>query len=113
MTKKLTTSSQKKAGANATVTICHTRTRDVATHTRRADILVVAKCLASGYPISAASRRSCRAGFATRASPDAERRLVSKARFPTIRCIFGSERSPITGRRSSPGPAESDLPATP
>ncbi len=28
--------------ANATVTWCHTRTRDLATHTRRADILVVA-----------------------------------------------------------------------
>jgi len=33
---------QKKAGANATVTVCHTRTRDMAEHTRRADILVVA-----------------------------------------------------------------------
>jgi methylenetetrahydrofolate dehydrogenase (NADP+)/methenyltetrahydrofolate cyclohydrolase len=33
---------QKAAGANATVTICHTRTRDVAFHTRRADILIVA-----------------------------------------------------------------------
>jgi methylenetetrahydrofolate dehydrogenase (NADP+)/methenyltetrahydrofolate cyclohydrolase len=33
---------QKKAGANATVTVCHTRTRDMAAHTRRADILVVA-----------------------------------------------------------------------
>jgi len=33
---------QKKAGANATVTVCHTRTRDMAFHTRRADILIVA-----------------------------------------------------------------------
>jgi len=33
---------QKKAGANATVTICHTGTRDLAYHTRRADILIVA-----------------------------------------------------------------------
>jgi len=33
---------QKKAGANATVTVCHTRTRDMAEHTRRADILIVA-----------------------------------------------------------------------
>ncbi len=33
---------QKKTGANATVTVCHTRTRDVAAHTRRADILIVA-----------------------------------------------------------------------
>lgn len=33
---------QKAKGANATVTICHTRTRDMAFHTRRADILIVA-----------------------------------------------------------------------
>jgi methylenetetrahydrofolate dehydrogenase (NADP+)/methenyltetrahydrofolate cyclohydrolase len=33
---------QKRPGANATVTICHTGTRDMAFHTRRADILIVA-----------------------------------------------------------------------
>ena len=33
---------QKAKGANSTVTICHTATKDVATHTRRADILIVA-----------------------------------------------------------------------
>ena len=33
---------QKQDGANATVTICHTRTKDMAFHTRRADILIVA-----------------------------------------------------------------------
>jgi methylenetetrahydrofolate dehydrogenase (NADP+)/methenyltetrahydrofolate cyclohydrolase len=33
---------QKEEGANATVTICHTGTRDMAFHTRRADILIVA-----------------------------------------------------------------------
>ena len=33
---------QKKDGANATVTICHTRTKDMGFHTRRADILIVA-----------------------------------------------------------------------
>lgn len=33
---------QKGIGANATVTIVHTRTRDLATHCRRADILIVA-----------------------------------------------------------------------
>ncbi len=33
---------QKKPNANATVTICHTRTRDLASHTRRADIIVAA-----------------------------------------------------------------------
>ncbi len=33
---------QKQRGANSTVTICHTRTRNMAEHTRRADILIVA-----------------------------------------------------------------------
>ncbi len=33
---------QKNDRANATVTICHTRTRDMGAHTRQADILVVA-----------------------------------------------------------------------
>ncbi len=33
---------QKQKGANATVTICHTGTVDMAFHTRRADILIVA-----------------------------------------------------------------------
>jgi methylenetetrahydrofolate dehydrogenase (NADP+)/methenyltetrahydrofolate cyclohydrolase len=33
---------QKAPGANATVTICHTKTRDIPFHTRRADILIVA-----------------------------------------------------------------------
>jgi methylenetetrahydrofolate dehydrogenase (NADP+)/methenyltetrahydrofolate cyclohydrolase len=33
---------QKQPGANATVTLCHTATRDLPSHTRAADILVVA-----------------------------------------------------------------------
>ena len=33
---------QKARGANATVTICHSATRDIAAHTRRADILIAA-----------------------------------------------------------------------
>ena len=33
---------QNGAGADATVTICHSRTRDLTVHTRRADILIVA-----------------------------------------------------------------------
>jgi methylenetetrahydrofolate dehydrogenase (NADP+) / methenyltetrahydrofolate cyclohydrolase len=33
---------QKAKGANATVTVCHTRTKDVKFHTLRADILIVA-----------------------------------------------------------------------
>ncbi len=37
---------QKKRGANATVTFCHTATRDLASHTRNADIVIVAV----GYP---------------------------------------------------------------
>ncbi|MAF11368.1 bifunctional methylenetetrahydrofolate dehydrogenase/methenyltetrahydrofolate cyclohydrolase FolD [Candidatus Poribacteria bacterium] len=33
---------QRKEGSNATVTVCHTRTPDMAVHTRQADILIVA-----------------------------------------------------------------------
>ena len=33
---------QKKEGANATVTVCHTGTQDISFHTKRADILIVA-----------------------------------------------------------------------
>ncbi len=33
---------QKRASGNATITLCHTRTKDVAFHTRRADILIAA-----------------------------------------------------------------------
>ena len=33
---------QKGPGANATVTLCHTKTKDIAFHTRRADILIAA-----------------------------------------------------------------------
>jgi methylenetetrahydrofolate dehydrogenase (NADP+)/methenyltetrahydrofolate cyclohydrolase len=33
---------QKGAGANATVTLCHSATRDIAAHCRRADILIAA-----------------------------------------------------------------------
>jgi methylenetetrahydrofolate dehydrogenase (NADP+)/methenyltetrahydrofolate cyclohydrolase len=33
---------QKGRGANATVTICHSATRDIAAHCRRADILIAA-----------------------------------------------------------------------
>jgi methylenetetrahydrofolate dehydrogenase (NADP+)/methenyltetrahydrofolate cyclohydrolase len=37
---------QKNPGANATVTICHTHTHDLAKHTRQADILIIA----AGHP---------------------------------------------------------------
>ena len=33
---------QKRGGANATVTVCHTGTKDISFHTKRADILIVA-----------------------------------------------------------------------
>ncbi len=33
---------QKSSSGNATVTICHTRTKDIAAHTRRADIVIAA-----------------------------------------------------------------------
>jgi methylenetetrahydrofolate dehydrogenase (NADP+)/methenyltetrahydrofolate cyclohydrolase len=38
---------QNRPGANATVTVCHSATRDLAEHTRRADVLIVAAGRAS------------------------------------------------------------------
>ncbi|OQX09737.1 MAG: bifunctional 5,10-methylene-tetrahydrofolate dehydrogenase/5,10-methylene-tetrahydrofolate cyclohydrolase [Desulfobulbaceae bacterium A2] len=38
---------QKRKGGDATVTLCHTRSKDMAFHTRRADILVVAAGVAN------------------------------------------------------------------
>ncbi len=38
---------QKREGGNATVTLCHTRTRDMDFHTKRADILIVAAGVAN------------------------------------------------------------------
>jgi methylenetetrahydrofolate dehydrogenase (NADP+)/methenyltetrahydrofolate cyclohydrolase len=38
---------QKAPGANATVTVVHTRTKDMAFHTKRADILIVAAGVAN------------------------------------------------------------------
>lgn len=38
---------QKRDGGNATVTLCHTRTKDMDYHTRRADILIVAAGVAN------------------------------------------------------------------
>jgi methylenetetrahydrofolate dehydrogenase (NADP+)/methenyltetrahydrofolate cyclohydrolase len=38
---------QKRSGGNATVTLCHTRTRDMDFHTKRADILIVAAGVAN------------------------------------------------------------------
>jgi len=40
---------QKAKGANATVTICHTATKDIAFHTKRADILIVAAGRPKGH----------------------------------------------------------------
>ncbi|MFH7325194.1 bifunctional methylenetetrahydrofolate dehydrogenase/methenyltetrahydrofolate cyclohydrolase FolD [Desulfurivibrio sp. C05AmB] len=33
---------QKRAAGNATITLCHTRTKDIAAHTKRADIIIAA-----------------------------------------------------------------------
>ena len=38
---------QKRDGGNATVTLCHTRTKDMDFHTKRADILIVAAGVAN------------------------------------------------------------------
>ena len=51
---------QKAKHANATVTICHSRTRDLAAHCRRADILIAAMGVASDSRKTSVNRRASR-----------------------------------------------------
>jgi methylenetetrahydrofolate dehydrogenase (NADP+)/methenyltetrahydrofolate cyclohydrolase len=80
---------QKRPGANATVTVCHTGTPDLAEHTRRADILVAAM----GRP-RAITAEMVRAGAVVidvgvnavaDASKKSGRRLVGDVDFDAVR----------------------------
>jgi methylenetetrahydrofolate dehydrogenase (NADP+) / methenyltetrahydrofolate cyclohydrolase len=50
---------QKAKGANSTVTICHTRTKDTAFHTKRADILIVAAGVPNAVTVDMVKPGSC------------------------------------------------------
>jgi methylenetetrahydrofolate dehydrogenase (NADP+)/methenyltetrahydrofolate cyclohydrolase len=90
---------QKAAGANATVTICHTRTRDIAAHTRRADILIVA-----AGKVNAVTANMVKPGAVVidvgvneiGRSPDGKRRLVGDVDFEPVSKI-ASAITPVPG----------------
>jgi methylenetetrahydrofolate dehydrogenase (NADP+)/methenyltetrahydrofolate cyclohydrolase len=92
--------SNKAEGANATVTICHTRTPDIAAYTRTADIVV----MAAGHP-NTLTADMVRAGVVvidvgTNRIEDPSRkrgwRLVGDADFPAIKEI-ASWITPVPG----------------
>lgn len=90
---------QKAAGANATVTVCHTRTKDIASHTRRADILIVA----AGVP-NAVTGDMVKPGAVvidvgvneTGRTPEGKRILVGDVDFKSV-CEVASAITPVPG----------------
>jgi methylenetetrahydrofolate dehydrogenase (NADP+)/methenyltetrahydrofolate cyclohydrolase len=91
---------QKEPGANATVTICHTGTRDLAYHTRQADIVVAA----AGVP-NAITADMVRAGavvidVGNNRVPDATRkngyRMVGDVDFDALKEVAGAI-TPVPG----------------
>lgn len=85
--------SNKMSGGNATVTICHTGTRDLASFTRQADILVIA----AGRPKTITADMVRPGAFVvdvgTNRLEDASRergwRLVGDADYPAVRDVAG------------------------
>jgi methylenetetrahydrofolate dehydrogenase (NADP+)/methenyltetrahydrofolate cyclohydrolase len=80
---------QKRPGANATVTVCHTGTPDLAEHTRRADILVAAIGRAGAITADMVRAGAVVIDVGTNAVPDATkksgRRLVGDVDFAAVR----------------------------
>ncbi|MEX0785357.1 MAG: tetrahydrofolate dehydrogenase/cyclohydrolase catalytic domain-containing protein [Dehalococcoidia bacterium] len=79
---------QKRAGANATVTVCHTGTPDLAEHTLRADILVAAMGRAAAITADMVREGAVVIDVGTNAIPDASRktgtRLVGDVDFAAV-----------------------------
>ncbi len=80
---------QKREGANATVTVCHTGTPDLAEHTRRADILVAAMGRAGTITADMVREGAVVIDVGTNPIPDATkksgRRLVGDVDFEAVR----------------------------
>ena len=84
---------QKRPGANATVTICHTGTKNLAFHTKRADILIVA----AGKP-KAITADMVKEGVVVidvgvnqiGTTPDGKRILVGDVDFDTVQAVAGA-----------------------
>jgi methylenetetrahydrofolate dehydrogenase (NADP+)/methenyltetrahydrofolate cyclohydrolase len=80
---------QKRAGANATVTVCHTGTPDIGAITRQADIVVAAMGRAGAITAGMVRQGAVVIDVGTNAVPDASRksgqRLVGDVDFEAVR----------------------------
>ena len=72
---------QKKPNGNATVTVCHTRTRDIGHHTRQADIVIVA----AGRPNTITADMVKRGRGGHRRGRQPRRGRVTQERLPACR----------------------------
>jgi methylenetetrahydrofolate dehydrogenase (NADP+)/methenyltetrahydrofolate cyclohydrolase len=91
---------QKEPGGNATVTVCHTATRDLASHTRQADILVAAAGIARGITADMVRPGAVVIDVGTNRIPDASRRsgsrLVGDVDFEAVKEV-ASWITPVPG----------------
>ena len=91
---------QKRPGANATVTVCHTGTPDIAAETRRADILVAAMGSARSITAEMVREGAVVIDVGTNSAPDASRksgqRLVGDVDFDAVREKAGAI-TPVPG----------------
>ncbi len=87
-------------GADATVTVCHTRTRDLAAHTRRADILVAAAGRPGTITADMVKPGAVVIDVGVNRVPDASRprgyRLVGDVDFDSVREV-ASAITPVPG----------------
>jgi methylenetetrahydrofolate dehydrogenase (NADP+)/methenyltetrahydrofolate cyclohydrolase len=91
---------QKRPGANATVTVCHTGTPDIAAETRRADILVAAMGSPRSITADMVREGAVVIDVGTNSVPDASRksgqRLVGDVDFDAVREKAGAI-TPVPG----------------
>jgi len=91
---------QKAPGANATVTICHTGTRDLASITRQADILVAAMGSARSITADMVHKGAVVIDVGTNSIPDATKksgqRLVGDVDFEAV-CAKAAAITPVPG----------------
>ena len=91
---------QKAQGANATVTVCHTGTKDVAYHTRQADIVVAAAGVPNAVTADMVRPGAVVIDVGTNRIPDATRksgsRLVGDVDFDAVKEV-ASWITPVPG----------------
>jgi methylenetetrahydrofolate dehydrogenase (NADP+) / methenyltetrahydrofolate cyclohydrolase len=85
---------QKGAGADATVTVCHSRSRDIAEHTRRADVIVVAIGQAGFLKADMVRPGAVVVDVGTNLQPDGK--LVGDVDFEAVKAVAGAI-TPVPG----------------